>query len=467
MENEYVLSPVFCLHNGAVILAQDNLTVTVGIKDRIIVEEESSGKTGKEIERSESPELKELDELKERISRSVRQSVGKKCLFVEISEEEYKKHVSGLFGNRAANRNVLSDGTESVKENEEKKVYDENQAKALLESLVARARSYDATDIHIENGSVRFRVKGQLRHEIPLDSDSQFSLVQRIKLLSKLNVVEKRRGQDGQFIFSDGMNHSIFVRVSCLPAVARQIGDYNESVVLRLLDPMRLALNIDTLGFKRKQVEQIRSLCSLKDGLVLVCGPTGSGKSTTACAMLEEIKKIFGNTKKIISLEDPPEYVLEGVTQVQVNNDCQLDFLEVLKRSLRQDPDVMMIGEIRDEETARIALQSALTGHLVFATMHTSGIAQAVLRLCDLGGKASIVNDVVKGIVVQHLEEGKLQAVIRVVDEVVEKKNEPELEDVSGEKEIVQLKTTSTRKKTAGVWKQPFLENWEAAEFNG
>lgn len=446
MENEFVLSPVFCLHNGAVILAQNEMSVTVGVMDRIGAGDAEDGE--------------ELAVLKERISRAAKQAVNKKAMFVEISEEEFKKHVSGLFGRNNGRKFGIDSEGEGDKGHELKKQYDENAARALLESLVTRARSYDATDIHIEDGTVRFRVKGELKNEIPLDEASQFSLVQRIKLLAKLNVVERRRGQDGQFIYSDGLNHSIYVRVSCLPAVSKSGGEFNESVVLRLLDPMRLALNIETLGFSRKQVTDLKKLCALKDGLILVCGPTGSGKSTTACAMLEEIKKMFGGTKKIISLEDPPEYVLEGVTQVQVNADCQLDFIEVLKRSLRQDPDVIMIGEIRDEETARIALQSALTGHLVFATLHTAGIAQAVLRLCDLGGKASIVNDVVKGIVVQHLEGGKLKADIRVADWTG-------ASEMNKENILPGVQTTSGRKKEFSLWRQPFLENWESAEVNG
>lgn len=178
MENEFVLSPVFCLHNGAVILAQNEMSVTVGVMDRIGAGDAEDGE--------------ELAVLKERISRAAKQAVNKKAMFVEISEEEFKKHVSGLFGRNSGRKFCLDSEGEGEKGHELKKQNDENAARALLESLVTRARSYDATDIHIEDGTVRFRVKGELKNEIPLDEASQFSLVQRIKLLAKLNVVERR-----------------------------------------------------------------------------------------------------------------------------------------------------------------------------------------------------------------------------------------------------------------------------------
>ncbi len=392
MEKNYYLSPVFCLHNQVALLEEDDETVKFGIVD----------------ERNVS--------LKQRLNRSVENLCGKKTVFRTIAKEDFTKTIASLFAEKNRGLKNLS-----VKENEK---YDENAAKALLKSIISHARTFDATDIHIEDNRIRFRVKGKLSNEISIDSASEFSLVQRIKLLSKMNVVEKRRGQDGQFVFADDDGKNIFIRVSCLPAIQKNNESFGESVVLRLLDTERIALNLKTLGFNKKQMDLLYKLCSLKDGLVLICGPTGSGKSTTACSMLEEIKKSSGNAKKIISLEDPPEYVLEGVTQVQINSGCDMDFLESLKRTFRQDPDVIFIGEIRDRESARIAVQAALTGHLVFATLHTASISQAVIRLCDLGEKAQVVHEVLRGVIVQHLNDGILEADMRYIPQgLFEKKS--------------------------------------------
>ena len=186
-----------------------------------------------------------------------------------------------------------------------------------------------------------------------------------------------------------------------------------ESVVMRLLDPAKIPLDLDKLGFEENQISVLKKFCALENGLLLICGATGSGKSTTAAAMLEEIRNNGKDSKKIISLEDPPEYFLEGVSQVQIQDCHGLGFTEVLKRSFRQDPDVIFIGEIRDGETAEIAVQAALTGHLVLATLHTGTIGQAVLRMYDLGVPPKLVNAVLSGIIVQRLVEGKLSARIQ------------------------------------------------------
>lgn len=399
MENENLkkkvcnLSAVFCLHNQIAVLGEDDFCVKIGM-----------------VNEDDKP-------LKERLVRYVKKLSGKECFFLPIEKDKFTKTIASLFAGR---KNLLTEKNNSSKENDK---YDENAAKALLKSLISQAGSYDATDIHIEDERVRFRIKGKLEKEIPLDAANEYSLVQRIKLLSKMNVVEKRRGQDGQFVFTNDEGKNIFVRVSCLPAVKRSDQSFGESVVLRLLDTQRIALNIEVLGFNKRQVETIKKFCSLRDGLILICGPTGSGKSTTACSMLEEIKKLSSNTKKIISLEDPPEYVIEGVTQVQIDSTCDMNFLEVLKRTFRQDPDVIFLGEIRDGETARIAVQASLTGHLVIATLHTASISQAVIRLCDLGESPKVVHEVLRGVIVQHLEDGILEADMRYIPQDLYKKS--------------------------------------------
>ena len=213
-----------------------------------------------------------------------------------------------------------------------------------------------------------------------------------------MNVIEKRRCQDGHFVY--GTHNPFFLRVSTIAVVGEKyIGE--ESVVLRLLDTARIPLEIENLGFNMMQLERLELLSQKPNGLILVCGPTGSGKSTTVASMLVEMEKKSSGSLKILSLEDPPEYVIPGVTQVKV--DEHNGFTEALAHIFRQDPDVIMIGEIRDEESAAAALRAALTGHLVFATLHAGSAGEAVLRLENLGLKRELFCPVVRGVICQEL----------------------------------------------------------------
>ena len=371
----FILSPPFCLHNGAVVLDSSTDTVRFGIVD-----------TNNTV-------------LRERLEKAAK-SESKRAEFEAVSRSALERAVSKLYAEDGMIADVMN--TSSLLP---KKAGGEGSelraAVVLLDSLLEEARSRGATDIHIQENSVRFRVRGLLENEIVLAHDRASELVQRIKLLAKLNVLEKRRGQDGQF--TTGGTQPLFVRVSCVPAVSQKVTDGCESIVLRLLDPSRLPLTAEALGFNNVQQERLCELSSLQNGLILVCGPTGAGKSTTAAAMLEYIVAHSCGSKKIVSIEDPPEYVLPGITQIQVNNKTGIDFAGALRLIFRQDPDVLFIGEIRDSETAHTAVQAALTGHLVFATLHTSGFAETVLRLEDLGIPVHFAAQVIKGIIIQHL----------------------------------------------------------------
>lgn len=382
--NKFSLSPVFCLHNGVVVLNQDEDAVTIGLLDlsNIILRCRLAHAVSAQVRNNGKPVA---------------------ALFQLISQDEFNRHISVMFSKE---KNI---GNKPV-ESEEKKNVTENEAEALLNALVGTALNAQATDIHIENNLVRFRICGELEREIELNSERKKAVVRRIKLLSHMNVVETRKAQDGQFIFKTRDSKDVYVRVSCVPSV----GD-EESVVLRLLDTRRMPLVLDKLGFDEEQLEMLRALCRCSDGLILLCGATGAGKSTTACAMLQEIRRQSVDAKKIISLEDPPEYMLEGVTQIQVHDESDLDFHELLRRSFRQDPDVIFIGEIRDSQTARVALQAAMTGHLVIATLHTGTLSQAVLRMQDLGTQPALLASVLKAVVVQKLVQRKLYAQIRVL----------------------------------------------------
>ncbi|MBR6152831.1 MAG: Flp pilus assembly complex ATPase component TadA [Treponema sp.] len=382
--NKFSLSPVFCLHNGAVVLRQDQDSVTIGLLDLSNIV------------------------LRCRLSHAVSSQVrhngkGAATLFELMTQDDFNRHISLMF----SREKIIGIKPPEV---QEKKDVSENEAEALLNALVGTALKGQATDIHIENNLVRFRISGELVKEIELDSDRKKALVRRIKLLSHMNVVETRRGQDGQFVFKTSDSQDVYIRVSCVPSV----GD-EESVVLRLLDTRRMPLLLDKLGFDDEQLEMLRGLCRCCDGLVLLCGATGAGKSTTAGAMLQEIRRQSIDTKKILSLEDPPEYVLEGVTQIQVHEEGGVSFQEMLRRAFRQDPDVIFIGEIRDSQTARVALQAAMTGHLVIATLHTGTLSQAVLRMQDLGAEPALLVSVLRAVVVQRLVQRKLYAQVRVL----------------------------------------------------
>ena len=396
LNSSFSLSPVFCLHNGTIVL-EDNKSansITFGLLDSA------------------------NEQLKERLCHAVhakKDFLQKNCAinFKQIAKDEFNIKLSKLFerkDNSLTTENFyLEDDSKPATDIQDTS---ENEASALLSSLIFSAIHQGATDIHIEAEDVRFRVQGQLKKYTILDPKSRASLVQRIKLLAKMNVVENRRGQDGQFSFIGNKKENIFIRVSCLPIVG--CSEESESVVLRLLDSSKAPLSLEKLGYDILQIEILKKFCSLENGLVLICGPTGSGKSTTAGALLQEIRKSECDTKKIISLEDPPEYVLPGVAQVKIQSGHDMDFTDALRRIFRQDPDVIFIGEIRDSLSAKVALQAALTGHLVFATLHTGSIEQAGLRLINLGESASLVNEVLKGVICQRLINGKLQAKIEV-----------------------------------------------------
>lgn len=396
---DFFLSPVFCLHNGAVIIEKslEKKSITFGLLNF------------------------EDEYLKTRLSHAVHLKTNFldknfSVNFVKIEKDEFNLKISTLFC-ESESSSGFSGGLRKQNDSsdvQEDSSYDENEARALLNSLILNAKELNATDIHVEDSAVRFRVKGCLGNKVPLEKESLNAVVQRIKLLSHLNVVENKRGQDGQFVFEDENLNKIFIRVSCIPSIGKS-GE-SESVVLRLLDASRAPLELCKLGFDLLQVEVLKRICLLQNGLVLICGPTGSGKSTTAGALLEEIRKDTCDTKKIISLEDPPEYVLPGVTQIKIKSEHDMDFSDALRRIFRQDPDVIMIGEIRDMATATIALQASLTGHLVIATLHTGTVKQAVLRMEQLVGNARFVSEVLKAVIAQKLDNGKLNAQIEVLN---------------------------------------------------
>ncbi|MDT0508411.1 ATPase, T2SS/T4P/T4SS family [Novosphingobium sp. MMS21-SN21R] len=263
--------------------------------------------------------------------------------------------------------------------------------------LIAQAVDAQASDIHIEPAedvlAVRLRVDGQLRHLPPLPAAMRSSFVSRIKVMASLDIAERRKPQDGRMRVAV-RGHEIDLRVATAPSI------HGESVVMRILDRSSLALDFATLGFGAEIVGSFRRAVSHPHGIVLVTGPTGSGKTTTLYAALSELN---APDRKLLTVEDPIEYRLPGVIQSQVNPAIDYTFSAALRSFLRQDPDVIMVGEIRDPETALIAVQAALTGHLILSTLHTNTAAGAVSRLVDMGVEPFLLSSVLRGVLAQRL----------------------------------------------------------------
>jgi general secretion pathway protein E len=268
----------------------------------------------------------------------------------------------------------------------------------LVNQIIHRAIDLGASDIHIEPFDdglhLRYRVDGVV-HQVPDPPPASLSpaIASRIKLLAQLNIAERRLPQDGR-IMTRVKGHELDLRVSTIPTV------HGESIVMRVLDRESIRLSLDQMGFSADTLKRYRDLLSRPHGVLLVTGPTGSGKTTTLYASLASLDS---ESMKIITVEDPVEYQLRGVNQIQVQNQIQLTFARALRSILRQDPDIIMIGEMRDGETAQIGVQAALTGHLVLSTLHTNTAAGAITRLEDMGVERYLITSSVNGVLAQRL----------------------------------------------------------------
>jgi general secretion pathway protein E len=267
----------------------------------------------------------------------------------------------------------------------------------LVNHILTQAVKAGASDIHIEpfnrDFKVRFRLDGVLYNRLTLPRKLHSAVVSRLKILAKLNIAEKRLPQDGRIEIRIG-DRQVDLRVSTIPT------GFGERVVLRLLEKGMRLLGLDEIGLAPDLLAQMERLITLSHGIVLVTGPTGSGKTTTLYAALSRINS---PDKNILTIEDPIEYQIDGIGQMQVNPRIDLTFARGLRAMVRQDPDVILVGEIRDLETAEIAIQAALTGHLVFSTLHTNDAASAVTRLIDMGIEPFLVSSSVKAIIAQRL----------------------------------------------------------------
>lgn len=336
----------------------------------------------------------------------IRMKTGKNVRFVMATNEEILKRIPEFLGDAQAEEAQETVNQEFEMEDVIAQVNLDEQLKneidnapivKFVNNVIETAIKTGTSDIHIEPQKdvvrVRMRIDGQLVEKMEIKSAAHSSLVTRIKIMSGMDIAEKRIPQDGRIEYKmDG--RQVDLRVSALPTV------YGEKIVIRVLGGIGTVLSIDQLGMSATNMEFFRSIIKSPNGIILVCGPTGSGKSTTLYSVLAEVNDATINT---ITVEDPVEYKLDGITQVQVNAKAGLTFAAGLRSILRQDPDIIMIGEIRDDETAQIAVKAAITGHVVLSTIHTNDAVGAVARLVDMGIEPYMVADSTVGVIAQRL----------------------------------------------------------------
>lgn len=382
--SSFSLSGAFCLHNRVCIIEQQDDSLLIGM-----VRADDSGLMDK-IASAFAAETEGMGTVH----------------FMPVSEEECLRHITGQIADGTELRDVNT--VYEAKNRNAGAVDVESPAVNLLDNIVLEAVARNASDIHLEPYSqpqleetmlcIRFRTAGRLQFYRMYDSAVFEPLIRRIKVLAGLNAEERRQCQDGRFVWQSAGETSAElradIRVSCIPV-------WNgESVVLRLLKTLKSPPEITELGFSEAHQKVLARILQMKNRLIIISGPTGTGKTTTLAALLSELAR---EGKKIITIEDPVEYRIPGVSQVEIHEESGMGFQDVLKRVFRHDPDILMIGEIRDEMTARTAVRAALTGHLVFATLHASNACTAAVRLFDLGIPPYLLASVFGAVIAQEL----------------------------------------------------------------
>ncbi|MGH9426827.1 MAG: GspE/PulE family protein, partial [Terriglobia bacterium] len=337
---------------------------------------------------------------------SLRMFTGYSCRVLLGQEGDIAEVLERFYGSGGSVAKVSDETSDALGENAEggediehlRDMASEVPVIRLVNNLISRAVERRASDIHIEpfekEFRVRYRIDGILQTVEAPPVNLKAAIISRVKLMAKLNIAERRLPQDGR-IKLKVLGKEIDLRVSTLPTL------YGESVVMRILDKSdSSAFDLKRLGFPQNLLTKMEKLTSMPHGILLVTGPTGSGKSTT---LYSAMKRINLPDKKIITIEDPVEYQMDGINQIHVNAQIGLTFAAGLRHIVRQDPDVIMIGEIRDLETAEIAIRSALTGHLVFSTLHTNDAPSAITRLVDMGVENYLLSSCLIGVLAQRL----------------------------------------------------------------
>ena len=368
-ENKKVLSYHFCKNNLLIVL-DNNSKVIIAISDPLNIE----------------------------IVKELKLIFSKEIDLIEYPKEEIQKAIEKCYQQK---RNLA---TEAIKRNQIIfEGYDlldntsDNESVNTLNAIILEAISQKASDIHFipekEILKVKYRIDGILQERPVIYGDSISRILTRLKVMGKLDIAEKRLPQDGRIKLMLG-DRDIDFRLSTIPTV------YGERVALRILDITNVVLGLDNIGMEKKMVSDFKKMLSHPEGIILVTGPTGSGKTTTLYSAINELNF---NELNIMTIEDPVEYKLTNISQIAVNPKIDLTFAKGLRHILRQDPDVIMIGEIRDRETAQIAIQAALTGHLVLSTLHTNDAPSAITRLVDMQVEPYLLSSTVVGILAQRL----------------------------------------------------------------
>ena len=327
----------------------------------------------------------------------VRMVTGLEVDPVIVAEGEIARAINDIYGVRDVVEKAANKIRQEENLSDEGQASDDAPAVSIVNSLISQAIKEQASDIHIEPQDkevrVRFRIDGVLREAVTFPRHIHPAIISRVKIMSEMDIAERRLPQDGRIKVSEG-GRDIDMRVSTLPTIL------GEKVVMRILDKGAVILDIHKLGFSADNIAKYGKLYSQSYGMILVTGPTGSGKTTTLYSTLTLLNS---PEKNIITVEDPVEYRLDGINQIQVNPKAGFTFAGGLRSILRQDPNIIMVGEIRDAETADIAIRASLTGHLVLSTLHTNDAAGAVTRLVDVGIEPYLVSSSVLGVLAQRL----------------------------------------------------------------
>jgi len=334
-----------------------------------------------------------------RVTAKITDSEALENALAKYYKEEQEENINELIGEIQADSFLaeFEGRNASIDLDELKELSESNPVKKLLNLVLLQAIRDKSSDIHFEpfenEYKMRYRIDGVLYEMVPPPKHIAAALSSRIKVMANLDIAERRLPQDGRISLTV-QGKPVDLRVSVLPTM------FGESVVLRVLDRSQLSLDLEKLGLRQYDLKVFRQLIRKPNGIIIVTGPTGSGKTTTLYSALTELNDI---ETKVITTEDPVEYDLDGVIQVQMKPDIGLTFAKCLRSILRQDPDVIMVGEIRDLETAEIAAQASLTGHIVFTTLHTNDAPSSIARLLDLGVEPFLITATIEGIVAQRL----------------------------------------------------------------
>jgi len=315
--------------------------------------------------------------------------------YYDVEPESIGEIINEIVGDEGLAQ--FQDRGESIDLDTIREMAEANPVKRLVNMVLLEAIRNRASDIHFEpfedEFKMRYRIDGHLYEMLPPPKSIAVAIASRIKVMSNLNIAERRLPQDGRIeLVVDG--NPVDLRVSVLPTM------FGESVVMRVLDRSNVALDLERIGLREDDLRVFRQLIARPNGIVIVTGPTGSGKTTTLYSALNELNDV---DVKILTSEDPVEYDIDGLVQVQIHSDIGLTFARCLRHFLRQDPDIILVGEVRDLETAQIAVQASLTGHLVFTTLHTNDAPSALARLLDLGLEPFLITATLEGIVGQRL----------------------------------------------------------------